>query len=148
MYIMYCLSKKFWPIFYTNYYNTLGKDLLDYTVNDKRFSRKACNTFFNIWLFKKYSYVADCSHLYSLSIFACIMVVWKQRGRDTMALITEGNSETGAHLKSNLCYLICLRHLIKLRLVTNRIFFLLFLCVPAVINTWMIFTLRDLLRIF
>ena len=32
-----------------------------------------------------------------------------------MVLLLDGNSEIGAHVRSNLCYLICLRHLIKLR---------------------------------
>ena len=31
----------------------------------------------------------------------------------TMVLILDGNPEIGAHVRSNLCYLICLRHLIK-----------------------------------
>ena len=35
----------------------------------------------------------------------------------------DGNSEIGAHVKNNLCYLICLRHLIKSRAVTNQICF-------------------------
>ena len=35
--------------------------------------------------------------------------------------ILDGNSETGAHERSNLCYLIWLRHLIWSRAVTNRI---------------------------
>ena len=34
--------------------------------------------------------------------------------------ILDGNSEIGAHLRSNLCKLICLTHLIKSRAVTNR----------------------------
>jgi len=38
----------------------------------------------------------------------------------TMVLILNGNSEIGTHVKSNLCYLICLRHLIRSRVVTNR----------------------------
>ena len=41
-----------------------------------------------------------------------------------MLLISDGNSEIGAHVRSDLCYLICLRHLIKPSSVTNRIFFL------------------------
>ena len=36
--------------------------------------------------------------------------------------ILNGSSEIGAHVRSNLCDLICLRHLIKTRAVTNRIF--------------------------
>ena len=34
-----------------------------------------------------------------------------------------GNSEIGAHVRTNICYLICQRHLIRSRAVTNRIFF-------------------------
>ena len=40
-----------------------------------------------------------------------------------MVLICDGNSEIGAHVESNLCYLICLRHLIRSKAVTNRIYF-------------------------
>ena len=38
-------------------------------------------------------------------------------------LISVGNSEVGAHMKSNLCYLICLRYLIRSRAVLNRLIF-------------------------
>ena len=38
-----------------------------------------------------------------------------------MVLILDGNSEIGAHLSSNLCYLICVRHLFRSRAVTNLI---------------------------
>ena len=34
----------------------------------------------------------------------------------------DGNSEIGAHVRSNLCYLTCFRHLISSRAVTNRFF--------------------------
>ena len=37
-------------------------------------------------------------------------------------LILDGNSEIGAHVRSILCYLIYLRHLIRSRKVTHRIF--------------------------
>ena len=37
-------------------------------------------------------------------------------------VILDGNSEIGGHVRSNLFYLTCLRHLIKSRAVTNRIF--------------------------
>ena len=47
----------------------------------------------------------------------------KSSGFDfTMVLIEDGNSEIGANVWINLCYLICLRQLIKSRAVTNRIF--------------------------
>ena len=39
-----------------------------------------------------------------------------------MVIVWEGNSERGAHVNSNICYLICLRHLNRSRAVTNRIF--------------------------
>ena len=42
---------------------------------------------------------------------------------NTMVFIWDGNSEIGAHFRSILCYLICLRHLIWSRAVTNRGFF-------------------------
>ena len=41
-----------------------------------------------------------------------------------MVLILDGNSEIGAHVGSNICYLICLRHLIRSRVVSNSIYFL------------------------
>ena len=39
-----------------------------------------------------------------------------------MGLKLDGISEIDAHVSSNLCYLICLKHLIGPRAVTNRIF--------------------------
>ena len=39
-----------------------------------------------------------------------------------MVLILDSISEIGAHAMSNVCYFICLRHLITSRAVTNRIF--------------------------
>ena len=39
----------------------------------------------------------------------------------TMVLILDGNSEIGAHVWSNFCYFICVRHSIKSRVVINRI---------------------------
>ena len=36
-----------------------------------------------------------------------------------MVRILDGNSEIGAHVRSNLCFLICLRRFIKSREVTN-----------------------------
>ena len=40
-----------------------------------------------------------------------------------MVLISDGNLEIGAHVRSNICYLICLRNLIRSRAVTNIFFF-------------------------
>ena len=40
-----------------------------------------------------------------------------------LLLILDGNSEIGAHVRSNLDYLIFLKHLFRSRAVTNLIFF-------------------------
>ena len=37
--------------------------------------------------------------------------------------ILDGNPEIGAHVRRNLYYLICLMHLIRSEVVTNRFFF-------------------------
>ena len=42
-------------------------------------------------------------------------------GSKPMVLILDGNPEIGVHVRSNLCYFICLRHLLRSRAVTNRI---------------------------
>ena len=39
-----------------------------------------------------------------------------------MILILIGNSEIDAHVRSDLCYFICLCHLIKMKVVRNRLF--------------------------
>ena len=39
-----------------------------------------------------------------------------------MELILDGHSEIGTHVRSNLCNLICLRHLISSRAITNFFF--------------------------
>ena len=44
----------------------------------------------------------------------------------TMVLMLDGSSEIGKHRRSNLCYLICLRHLIRSRAVTNSMSFSLY----------------------
>ena len=38
-----------------------------------------------------------------------------------MVLISDGNSDIGAHVRSNSCFFICLKSLIKARAVTNHI---------------------------
>ena len=40
-----------------------------------------------------------------------------------MVLILDGNSERGAHIRSNICFFICLKHLIRSIAVANRFFF-------------------------
>ena len=42
----------------------------------------------------------------------------------SMVLVLDGNTEIGTHVKRNLEYLICLRHLIRSKVVTNRLLFL------------------------
>ena len=41
-----------------------------------------------------------------------------------MVLVLDSYSELGVDARSNPCYLICLKYLIRLRAVTNRIFFM------------------------
>ena len=50
-------------------------------------------------------------------IFFTVLLIIK-----TVVLILDGNSENGAHVRNNLCYLICLRYLIRSRAVTNLVF--------------------------
>ena len=40
-----------------------------------------------------------------------------------MVLILDGNSEKGLHFRSNFCYLICFRHMIRSRAIKSLIFF-------------------------
>ena len=40
-----------------------------------------------------------------------------------MVLILDGSSDIGAQVRRNLCHLICLKHLIRSKAVTNLIFF-------------------------
>ena len=42
---------------------------------------------------------------------------------EPVMVLLYGNSLTGAHVKRNLCYSTCLRHLISSRVATNRIFY-------------------------
>ena len=60
--------------------------------------------------------VPEIGHIHFLPLFfrACGQI---------MVLIVDGNSELGAHVGNNLWYLICLRHLIISRAVTNQISF-------------------------
>ena len=50
-----------------------------------------------------------------------------------MVLILNGNIEEGAHVRINICYLICLSHLIRSRAVISRVFFseFFFYCMRA-----------------
>ena len=47
----------------------------------------------------------------------------KQMCRCAPVLILDGNSEKGAHARSNICHLICLRHSIRSSAVTKSFFF-------------------------
>jgi len=56
-----------------------------------------------------------------------------------MVLILDGNSEMGAHVRSNLCYLISFRHLIRLReYVFIRKGFFLFIRAQYVLSSHLI----------
>ena len=57
-----------------------------------------------------------------VSLFAIIKFKNKLVPSLSIDLIFDGNSEIGAHVRSILCYLICSRHLIRSRAVTNRNF--------------------------
>ena len=46
-----------------------------------------------------------------------------KKDHEPMVLILDGISEMGAHVRSNLCYFICLRHEIRSRAVTNLSYF-------------------------
>ena len=50
-----------------------------------------------------------------------------QGRKNDMALMLDGNSVIGACVRSNLCYLICLRHLLWSRAVTNWFFIIILL---------------------
>ena len=60
------------------------------------------------------------SEVRMLEVGICVVL---EKNLYSMLLILGGNSEIGAQLRSNLCYLICLRHLIRSREVTDLIFF-------------------------
>ena len=55
-----------------------------------------------------------------LLYFCCYFMVKKTA--HIMVLIWDGNSLTVAHVRRNLCFFTCLRHLIRSRAVRNRIF--------------------------
>ena len=58
-------------------------------------------------------------------IYPVLYLLWYlPRSEQHMVLILDGNSEIRAHASINLSYLTCLRHLIRLRIFINRIFFL------------------------
>ena len=62
----------------------------------------------------------------NLPFFPCLFTLSNSTYASTLPptlsmVLIDGNSEIGAHVRSNLCYLICLRHLIRSRAVTNRI---------------------------
>ena len=60
------------------------------------------------------------------------LCLFDQKGREgkgklgfTMVLTLHGNPEIDPHVRSNPSYLICVRHLLISRIVTNRIYFFL-----------------------
>ena len=65
----------------------------------------------------------------NLMYFPCVCVcansldASEEKNGGTMLLILDGNSEIGTHVTSNLCYLACLKYLIRSRAATKRNFF-------------------------
>ena len=57
-----------------------------------------------------------------LFIFSVLLCLRDIINNTTIVLILDGNSEIYAHVRSNICYSICLRHLTRLRAVINQIF--------------------------
>ena len=68
----------------------------------------------------------QCITLWALKSFFCLNA-FLQKGNGwastIMVLILDGTSIIGALVRSNLCYLVCLRHSIRSRAVKNRFFF-------------------------
>ena len=64
---------------------------------------------------------AVCNMYFMQNLSHMNMRVWKCTGL-SMVLILDGNSGIGAQVSSNLCYLICLRHLLRSGVFKNRIF--------------------------
>ena len=58
-----------------------------------------------------------------LTRFACLYVEVSQSLEWLMILILDGFSKLGGRVRSNICYLICVRHPFRSRVVTHRIFF-------------------------
>ena len=58
------------------------------------------------------------------TLFSALLSVSFDAKERSFDIILDGNSKIGAHVRRNLSYLICLRHLIGSRAVTYRIFFL------------------------
>ena len=71
-------------------------------------------------LLKTYSTLVKNRFLFE---FFLLPIMYKISFFQTIVLILDGNSDTGAHVINNLCYFICLRHLIRSSAVTNRVFF-------------------------
>ena len=54
----------------------------------------------------------------------CVNNEESRRKGETMVLIIDGESEFGTHVNRIICHLICLRHLMRSRAVTNLILFI------------------------
>ena len=64
-------------------------------------------------MYIKYDYKLVCVFFYSKMYLLSILI---------MVLILDGYSLRGAHVRSNIYYSTCIRRLMRLRAVTNRIF--------------------------
>ena len=85
------------------------------TERDELYSRKS-NLLKTIkpnwnWIIQRYKRIRKKLYTFHLGSKGYIMV-----------LTLDGISDIGAHVRRNLCYLICLRLLIRSRVVTNRFF--------------------------
>ena len=67
-------------------------------------------------------YILDMYLLYGKFVLVFLEYIFSEYMHGILILLG-GNSKIGAHVWSNLCHLISLRHLIISRAVTNRIFF-------------------------
>ena len=80
-----------------------------------------------VWMIKRYDKINKW------------MIWWvsapEQSGSEyIMVVVLDGNSDIGAHVRTNLCYPISLKDLIRLRVVTNRIFLLREDLIPACVR--------------
>ena len=75
-----------------------------------------------IWKSKSWCIITQLWNIFtSDAIFRNSWIWYKTRLRKDLYNL-DGNSEISAHFRSNLCYLICLRHLNRSRVGTNHMF--------------------------
>ena len=77
------------------------------------------NMYFSHYIVKNFN---TPSYTCSLWWYFCISALLLLMISRIMVLILDGNSKIGAHIRNTICYLICCRHLIRSRAITNLIF--------------------------